>query len=84
MSSEMSSENKWIITVEYDNATGDYVLPLPPDLLAQTGWTAGDVLNWHDNRDGSWTLTKKKGLLTLLKKYYTMVVNKLSRNKHGV
>jgi hypothetical protein len=80
----MLSANKWIITVEYDNASGDYVLPLPPELLTQTGWRSGDVLNWQDNRDGTWTITKKKGLLTLLKKYYTMIVSKFSRNKHGV
>jgi hypothetical protein len=80
----MLSANKWIITVEYDNDSGDYILPLPPELLAQTGWQSGDVLNWHDNQDGTWTISKKKGLLTSLKKYYTMIVNKFSRNKHGV
>ena len=35
-------------------------LQFPKELLAQTGWTAGTTLLWHDNGDGSWTLKAKK------------------------
>lgn len=33
---------------------------LPKELLAQTGWTPGTTLEWHDNGDGTWTLKAKK------------------------
>lgn len=48
----------WTITVEEDPETGELVLPLPADLLVMQGWIEGDTLEWHDNEDGSWTLTK--------------------------
>ena len=35
-------------------------MPFPPDLLSQMGWDFGDTLLWHDNKDGSFTLTKKE------------------------
>ena len=53
-------KNKWILDVKEDPETGDQILELPKDLLAAAGWREGDVLNWHDNQDGSWTLTKKE------------------------
>lgn len=34
------------------------MVTFPEDLLAATGWRAGDKLSWIDNKDGSWTLTK--------------------------
>jgi NTP pyrophosphatase (non-canonical NTP hydrolase) len=49
----------WILDVEEDPKTGDGILTLPQDLLDIAGWKEGDVLNWKDNKDGSWTLTKK-------------------------
>ena len=52
--------NSWTVTLEEDPKTGDLILPFTPDMLAQVGWDFGDVLNWHDNNDGSWTLTKKE------------------------
>jgi len=36
----------------------DYVLTFPEDLLEQAGWKAGDVLNWIDNGNESFTLKK--------------------------
>jgi hypothetical protein len=52
--------NSWTVALEEDPKTGDLILPFTPDMLAQVGWDFGDVLNWHDNNDGSWTLTKKE------------------------
>lgn len=52
--------NKWVLDVKEDPETGDQMLELPPDLLAATGWNTGDVLIWHDNQNGSWSLTKKE------------------------
>ena len=36
----------------------DGVLTFPDDLLEIAGWVEGDVLEWIDNKDGSFTLTK--------------------------
>jgi len=49
----------WTIEVQEDPETGDAILEFPPDLLANAGWKEGDTLEWNDNGDGSWSLTKK-------------------------
>lgn len=49
---------RWTITVEEDPETGELLLPLPADFLAMQGWVEGDTLEWNDNGDGSWSLTK--------------------------
>lgn len=52
--------NKWTIDlVEADDGSGDLVMPLPQDLLDSAGWQEGDVLEWKDLGDGTWSLTKK-------------------------
>lgn len=51
--------NKWVLDVINDDATGDQMIQLPEDFLAETGWAEGDTLEWIDNQDGSWTLRKK-------------------------
>ena len=50
---------QWTLTVEEDPATGDGILSLPPDLLAEAGWKEGDNLLWIDNKDGTWSLVKE-------------------------
>ena len=47
--------NRWIIPVD-----DDYNITFPEDLLEQTGWKAGDTLEWHDQGDGSFKLIKKE------------------------
>jgi hypothetical protein len=49
----------WTLTVEEDPETGESILQFPPDLLENVGWKEGDVLEWNDNGDGSWSLAKK-------------------------
>ena len=51
-------ENKWTITLEEDPETGDLILPLPQELLDTQGWKEGDTLDWKDNGNGTWCLTK--------------------------
>ena len=34
------------------------VVIMPQDFLDQQGWVEGDTLDWKDNEDGSWTLSK--------------------------
>jgi hypothetical protein len=78
MSLETSLENKrWIATVEYDNITGDYILPLSPDMLEGLDWRPGDTLEWINNHDGSWTLRKKNSLLTKVRRPFIMLYNKI-------
>ena len=36
----------------------DGILTLTPELLEETGWKEGDVLEWIDNKDGSFSLIK--------------------------
>ena len=49
---------KYTVNLEED-ANGDLVLPFPQDLLEEVGWKEGDILNWKDNEDGTFSLTKK-------------------------
>jgi len=54
-----STATSWIVTlVEAEDGSGDLVMPLPQDFLDQQGWREGDTLDWKDNEDGSWTLSK--------------------------
>lgn len=53
------TQKRWTVKVEEDPETGDLVLPFSPDMLAQVGWDFGDIIQWKDNNNGSWTLTKK-------------------------
>lgn len=56
----MTKANSWTITVEEnpDNPE-ELVMPLPQDLLTAVGWKEGDILDWHDNKNGTWMLSKK-------------------------
>lgn len=49
---------KWTITVEQDEY-GNLVLPLNQEILDLTKWKEGDIIEWVDNLDGSWTMKLK-------------------------
>ena len=49
----------WTVTLEEDPETGELILPFTNEMLADVGWKEGDVLEWIDNKDGTWRLTKK-------------------------
>lgn len=52
-------KTSWTVTIEEaDDGSGDLVMPLPQDFLDQQGWKDGDTLDWKDNKDGSWSLSK--------------------------
>lgn len=38
---------------------GSVILDLGLELCERMGWHAGDILEWIDNKDGTWTLKKK-------------------------
>lgn len=54
------SKTNWTLTVQEDPETGDQILEFPDDLMESAGWKEGDVLQWIDNKDGSWILRKKE------------------------
>ena len=40
----------------------DGVLTFPPEFLEVLGWKEGDMLEWVDNKDGSFLLKKDEGI----------------------
>ena len=53
------SKTMWTLDVKTDPETGDQILEFPDDLMETAGWVEGDVIQWIDNKDGSWTMRKK-------------------------
>jgi hypothetical protein len=49
---------KWILPVEADGPSGEYFITFPDDLLEAANLEEGDQVNWIDNGDGSYTMTK--------------------------
>jgi bifunctional DNA-binding transcriptional regulator/antitoxin component of YhaV-PrlF toxin-antitoxin module len=45
--------DRWSITIDEEG-----ILTIPDDLLCRLEWKEGDILDWHDNPDGTITLTK--------------------------
>ena len=52
------ANKSWTVNLEEDPETGDLILPLNDDILAETGWKTGDSIEWIDNKNGSWTMKK--------------------------
>lgn len=48
----------WTIKLEEDPETGDLIMPFTDEILESAGWKEGDVLQWIDNKNGTWTLKK--------------------------
>jgi len=49
---------KYNLTVEEDPETGELVLPFTDEIIDELGWKVGDTIDWKDNHDGSFTLSK--------------------------
>ena len=47
-------------TLEVQENEGGAFVVFPDDAMEQLGWKEGDSINWQDNGDGSWSLTKKE------------------------
>jgi len=54
-----TGDNSWVATLQEDPETGDLILPLPEEVMASNGFEIGDILKWKDNKDGSFSITKK-------------------------
>ena len=57
--------NKWTLDIKEDPETGDAILQFPEDLLEAAGWQEGDILNWTDLGNGTWSLTKQQSDVTI-------------------
>jgi hypothetical protein len=56
----MTQEKRYTVTLEEaDDGSGDLVLPLSDEIMAEAGWTIGDTIEWIDNKDGTWSMRKK-------------------------
>jgi hypothetical protein len=55
----MSEKKSWICEVE-QAPDGEYFIQLTDEMLEASGFKIGDVFDWKDNKDGSYTLTKKE------------------------
>lgn len=45
--------------IEDPDNPGEYLLDLGLDVCERLGWKPGDVVDWVDNKDGTWTIKKK-------------------------
>jgi formylmethanofuran dehydrogenase subunit D len=48
-----------LIEVQEDD-DGNQFIQFSPAMLEKLGWKEGDTVEWTDNGNGSWTLTKKE------------------------
>ena len=54
----MQTEKRWTLEVQKIE-DGDEFIQFPEELMNEVDWHEGDVIQWIDNKDGSWTLQKK-------------------------
>jgi len=54
----MQTEKRWTLEVQKID-DGDEFIQFPEELMNEVDWHEGDVIEWIDNKDGSWTLQKK-------------------------
>lgn len=74
----------WIVELEKDPDTNELILPLSDEMLAELGWKNGDVIEWIDNHDGTWSVQLRKAtLLTKIKHILYNIRNKFTRSKDG-
>ena len=58
MTQKNSSENVWTVKLEHDKE--NLILPFPKDMLEELDWKEGDVLQWIDNGNGTFSLRKQQ------------------------
>jgi len=47
-----------VVKLEQDE-NGELILPLTDPIFQDLGWDVGDVIEWVDNGDGSWSMVKQ-------------------------
>lgn len=54
------NDKRWIVEVEIDPESGEYMMPFSPEMLSQAGWDFGDTLEWNiDPQTHEVTIQKK-------------------------
>jgi len=54
----MTDTHRFVVDVQYDADTDDYFIQFTDEMLALTGWQAGDELVWQDLGNQQWQLTR--------------------------
>jgi hypothetical protein len=54
----MNDSNITCLVLQDTEDPEQLLLDLGTELCDRLGWRVGDTLEWIDNKDGSWTLTK--------------------------
>ena len=49
--------SSYMLPIEED-VDGELMLTFPDELMGRMNWKEGDVVEWIDNLDGTWTLKK--------------------------
>lgn len=44
--------------IEIKQKNGYQYIELPKSLLKKVGWKIGDTIDWHDNKDGTFSLLR--------------------------
>jgi hypothetical protein len=44
--------------IEIKEKNGYQYIELPKSLLKKVGWKIGDTIDWHDNKDGTFSLLR--------------------------
>lgn len=50
-----------VVVIEDPDNPEELLLDLGTDLCAELGWQVGDNVEWIDNKDGTWQITKSTG-----------------------
>jgi hypothetical protein len=52
------SKYHWVKTIVEDD-NGELMIDIS-EACAELGWEPGDVIEWIDNKDGTWTIKRKE------------------------
>lgn len=59
MSNNTTPEFTYEVITQEDPETGELILPIPPELMKQMGWREGDSLDFDQDDQGRWIISKK-------------------------
>jgi hypothetical protein len=63
----MTSTRRILTVVEDPENPGELLLDLGTELCAELDWQVGDILEWTDNKDGTWLLSNpRKSMISQL------------------
>jgi len=58
MSKPGQEQIRYEVITQEDEVTGDLLLPIPPQLLAQLGWSEGDEIEFAIDEKGKYILKR--------------------------